>query len=342
MAISNYISQLRQMVGNDLLHVPSVTILTFDEQGRVLLVKDMGSGQWTTAGGAIDPGEYPADAAVREMWEETGLLVDLSRITGIYGGNDYIITYPNGDRTSYLMTVFEAVVVNGRLQPDLEEVSAVAYFSQEELAQMPLTPWHRQVLADAFAQRQQAGFQQSNWQPPSDGIRTGGMSDYMRQIRAKVGRYEMMMPTVGTIVLNEAGDILLQKRADNGRWAPPAGAIEPDESPTNAAVRETWEETGVIVKPERITGYYTGPDYDTTYSPSGDRAVIYSVIYLCYGVGGRPQPDRFESTDVAYFPKESLTEELLGKRWWKRLNDALDGKTAVYFHPPSWQPPAVL
>ena len=231
MPISPYIHNLRQKVGHDLLHIPSVTILVFDEQNRVLLVKDAGSGQWTTPGGAIDPGERPATAALREMHEETNLRVELTHITGIYGGSDFIMTYPNNDQTSYFMTVFAARIVGGEMRPDQTETVAIAYFSQADLAALSLSPWKQLVLADAFQPQPQTRFQANRWRPAPDAVRTGGMSDYVRQIRAKVGNDRLMSTS-------RRGPLWLMKRVIfcykngriTGRWAPPAGAVEPHES----------------------------------------------------------------------------------------------------------------
>jgi 8-oxo-dGTP pyrophosphatase MutT (NUDIX family) len=52
---------------------------------------------WTLPGGAVDPEEQPADAAVRECFEETALLVKLDALIGIFGGPEFLISYPNGD-----------------------------------------------------------------------------------------------------------------------------------------------------------------------------------------------------------------------------------------------------
>jgi len=73
MAISPYIRRLREAVGSDLLLVPSVAGIIFDHDGRILLVRQADDGVWSTPGGAIEPNEEPADAVVREVWEETGL-----------------------------------------------------------------------------------------------------------------------------------------------------------------------------------------------------------------------------------------------------------------------------
>jgi len=81
--ISDYMRCLREKVGPDLLLAPSVTIITFDDQGRILLARHADTGVWVAPGGSVDPHESPADAAVREMWEETGLLVEPTKILGV-------------------------------------------------------------------------------------------------------------------------------------------------------------------------------------------------------------------------------------------------------------------
>ena len=73
--MSDYIRNLRAMIGTTVLEVPTVSVLVFDARDRVLLVRHAEGNDWTTPGGMMEPYETPADAAVRETWEETGLFV---------------------------------------------------------------------------------------------------------------------------------------------------------------------------------------------------------------------------------------------------------------------------
>lgn len=123
-----------------------------DDRGRILLTKNADVNSWTLPGGSIEPNESPKDAAVREMREETGLLVEPVRIIGVYGGPEYRVVYPNGDITSYVATVFECKVVSGETTPDYEESLDVRYFSEAELNSMQILPMERIVLRDAFNQ----------------------------------------------------------------------------------------------------------------------------------------------------------------------------------------------
>src|SRR5215468_6986970 len=108
MPMSEYIRKLRERIGTTVLEVPTAGVLTFDDRGRVLLVRHVEGNDWTSPGGMIEPYETPSDAAVRETWEETGLLVELTRIVGVFGGPMCTAVYSNGDRVSFVSTVFLA------------------------------------------------------------------------------------------------------------------------------------------------------------------------------------------------------------------------------------------
>jgi ADP-ribose pyrophosphatase YjhB (NUDIX family) len=62
--------------------------------------------------------------------------------------------------------------------------------------------------------------------------------------------------SVTGVVVRDDGKVLVIKRADDGRWVPPGGVLELDETPQAGVVREVLEETGVKVQPERLVGVY--------------------------------------------------------------------------------------
>jgi 8-oxo-dGTP pyrophosphatase MutT (NUDIX family) len=163
MAISDYLWALRKKVGNDLLLVPSATALIFDDDGRILLALHSHRRLWVLPGGAIDPGESPADAVVREAWEETGLHVEPLRITGVYGGNR--VRYSNGDEVEYITTTFECRRLSGTLRPDGEETLDVKFFERGELGSPAVAPWLAGVVSDAFERKTTAAFVPPTWHP---------------------------------------------------------------------------------------------------------------------------------------------------------------------------------
>jgi 8-oxo-dGTP pyrophosphatase MutT (NUDIX family) len=150
MTISPYIRRLRARVGTELLVLPSVAVLPRDEDGRVLLVRILDTGRWATIGGAVEPDESPTDAAVREAREEAGVTVRLGHVTAVLGGPEYRMTYPNGDRTSYVVTVFGAEIAEGTPSPDGEETSAVGWFEPDHLPLSEMSTLTRALLRDAL------------------------------------------------------------------------------------------------------------------------------------------------------------------------------------------------
>lgn len=164
MAISAYLAGLRTRVGHDLLVVPSVTAAVLDPDGRLLLAKHRSGEVWATPGGSVDPDETPADAVVREAWEETGLLVEPVRVVGAYGGAAFRVRYPNGDQVSYVMTVFACRVLGGTLRPDGDETLDVRYVARDEIAALKVAAWLPFVLPDVFA-RGGGRFTPPAWRP---------------------------------------------------------------------------------------------------------------------------------------------------------------------------------
>jgi 8-oxo-dGTP pyrophosphatase MutT (NUDIX family) len=144
--MSDYMRNLRARVGNTVLSVPSVTGLVFDDAGSILLVRHSNGGIWVAPGGAIEPDEVPQEAVVREVFEETGLRVEPTRLVGVYGGPDFRVTYENGDQTSYTMVVFECRRLGGEHRADQDEILDARWFSAGELAGLDLGRWARRIL----------------------------------------------------------------------------------------------------------------------------------------------------------------------------------------------------
>ena len=167
MPMSDYVRALRAKIGATVLELPSVSVLTFDERDRVLLLRHVEGNDWTTPGGMVEPYETPADAAVREMWEETGLHVGLTRIVGVFGGELCATTYANGDKVAWVSTVFVADVVGGVLKPDGEEILEARHFARHEIDSFRCKQHLRLVLDTAWSLQPEAHFQKATWTPPA-------------------------------------------------------------------------------------------------------------------------------------------------------------------------------
>jgi 8-oxo-dGTP pyrophosphatase MutT (NUDIX family) len=165
MPMSEYMKEIRKKVGHDLLILPSAAVVIHDDRMRLLLCLHHDKNIWVAPGGLIEPGEQPADAAVRETWEETGLFVELTGILGVYGGSDLVIDYPNGDRAAYIGTIFRGRVVSGTIRPDGVETLDVRYFTREELADVPRARWLDTAMLALFSDRIQPHFVPASWRP---------------------------------------------------------------------------------------------------------------------------------------------------------------------------------
>ena len=147
LGIAAHIARLRAVVGHELLLLPSVSVLPVDGAGRVLLVRHAGHDDgWGVLGGAVDVGESPAAAAVREAREEISADVQLVRLVDVLGGPDYEVSYPNGDRTAYVTAVYEARIINGSPAPGDGELSELAWFTPGELPGLQVSRFSRALL----------------------------------------------------------------------------------------------------------------------------------------------------------------------------------------------------
>jgi 8-oxo-dGTP diphosphatase len=147
--ISPYLRRLREQVGQELLLIPAVAVLPWDEDGRLLLARERETRLWQTVGGSVEPDESPHEAALREAMEEAGVTVQIDRIRTVVGGSQFRMSYPNGDLVAYLSTVFDAHVVDGEPRADGDETSEVAWFTAEQLGEARLTPFTLALFAAA-------------------------------------------------------------------------------------------------------------------------------------------------------------------------------------------------
>lgn len=166
MPTPEFILSIRARIGHDLIHVPTVGALARDDAGRILLVQDRQDGRWTCPGGIVEPFELPADAVVRETWEEAGVWIEPTHVLGVFGGPDCGGTYENGDRIAWVATLFGARARGGVPKPDGTETSSARFLTAQEIASLPLKPHLVLFLAADNPTTQVAHFQPPNWQPP--------------------------------------------------------------------------------------------------------------------------------------------------------------------------------
>jgi 8-oxo-dGTP pyrophosphatase MutT (NUDIX family) len=150
MPMSPYLTGLRAKVGTDLLLMPAAGIAVFDDEGRLLLARHVDTGSWATVGGGMEPDERPADVALREVHEETGLLAEVLDIIGAYGGPEFTITYLNGDRVSYMVAVYGGRLLGGEVVLETAELLELGWFTEDEATGLTLDAHMREIVPDAF------------------------------------------------------------------------------------------------------------------------------------------------------------------------------------------------
>lgn len=121
----------------------------FDMQGRILLTKRADNGQWCLPGGAVEAGESVAEACEREVLEETGLIVRVKRLVGVYSHPDMLVIYPNGNKIQIVALHFEVDVMGGTLGLS-NETSDFGYFSLKQLEGLDFLGRHKERILDTL------------------------------------------------------------------------------------------------------------------------------------------------------------------------------------------------
>ena len=231
-----------------------------NENNQVLLIKRSDSRTFAPPGGGLDFGELPPQGAEREVFEETGLVVKAEKLAAVF-------FWPNGGNP-YLTFSFQCKVHGGEITPSWE-TPRVKYFL---ITRLPLTllPFHRERVLKGLAHTGRSpfwGVQRMKW------FEALGVQFLQRIMipywkwRYQINRgidYEDAISdwVLGAFVVirNDAGEVLWVKRTDADVWNLPGGGGHAGEPPWETAVRETYEETGLHVHLEELTGVYLYDD----------------------------------------------------------------------------------
>lgn len=133
MTMSGYYKELREKIGVQLIFSPSVAAVIRNERDQILFMQGADNHMWSIPAGAIELGETPAAAVVREVWEETGLRVVPKHLLGVFGGEEFRWTYQDGNQVEYIIFVFDCEVHDGNLQPIDGEASDLRYFDPSDM-----------------------------------------------------------------------------------------------------------------------------------------------------------------------------------------------------------------
>jgi 8-oxo-dGTP pyrophosphatase MutT (NUDIX family) len=135
MPTPEFIIELREKVGHDLLWLPGVTGLVIDEADRVLLVRRADNRRWTLITGCLEPGEQPAVGIAREILEETGVTATVARVLAVEATRR--ATLANGDQTVFMDVAFVCKPTAGVARVNDDESIDVGWFPITELPDIP-------------------------------------------------------------------------------------------------------------------------------------------------------------------------------------------------------------
>jgi ADP-ribose pyrophosphatase YjhB (NUDIX family) len=123
------------------------------------------------------------------------------------------------------------------------------------------------------------------------------------------------------VVGNDAGEILLTQRSDSGLWLYPVGWADVGYSPSEVAVKEVHEETGIEVEPVSLLAVFDGLRLGFAHIP------LYSLVFHCRMLGGELRGHPLETRDVGFFARDALPDLLGGAdRWVDLAFAAIDGE----------------
>ena len=131
--MSDYIMDLRKIVGHRTLLQVGASVIVEDFEGRILLQKRADTHEWGYAGGSVEIDEKVEEAAKRELFEESGLIAEELYLLGVYSGKEMHNIYPNGDEVSNVDIVYVCRKFSGELKRQESEVEDLRFFSVEDM-----------------------------------------------------------------------------------------------------------------------------------------------------------------------------------------------------------------
>ncbi len=134
-----------------------------------------------------------------------------------------------------------------------------------------------------------------------------------------------LVPSVNVAVVDEENRLLLIRRSDNDSWALPGGGMDPGESISEAAIRETKEETGIDCEITGMIGIYTNPRHVMAYD-DGEVRQEFSVCFHARVLSGQPREDGSETKEVRWVEPADVPGLSIHPSMRRRIDAALAGR----------------
>lgn len=147
-----YVEDLRKIVGHQPLILVGSVVVIIDEEARILLQeRRFPKGAWGIPGGLMELGESTEDVAKREMFEETGYIIEDLNLINVYSGPQNFTIAENGDEFYVVTTAYFTDDFKGKLNVDKTESISFKFFDPSELPN-GIVKSH-QVILDEFLKK---------------------------------------------------------------------------------------------------------------------------------------------------------------------------------------------
>lgn len=233
--------------------------IVVDQHGNVLLIKRNDTRTYAPPGGSVDAGELPSEAAIREVREETGLIVLPVRLAAL----TFLPMAPEG----YLGFSFRCLLRGGDIETS-EESPVVGFFKTTPLPRR-MSHFHRERVAQTIkhAEERPLFFKHSvsTFNKAARFVLRHVIYRWMDVKRKLQGHPPYQPPPawqVHTYLLlqNEEGAYLWQRPDEQSSWQLPGGKTAELQAPWETAVQLAQQQTGVNLHPHQLSDVYLGPE----------------------------------------------------------------------------------
>lgn len=128
---------------------PAAAVALISEDKKLLVLKRADSGNWTMPGGTMEFGESLKDCAIREVFEETGLNVEIRDIIGIYTDPQIVVEYSDGEVRQEFSALYYGIVKDGDTHID-DESTEFKWASISELSNLSMADSQRIRVNDVI------------------------------------------------------------------------------------------------------------------------------------------------------------------------------------------------